>query len=192
MATDNDKHDAVPGDESKRSLRSWCFFGIAAVQFLTSLNDNTYRWLIVPIGYTIYGTEHKGLILTFGLAFFVVPYLLLVAPAGYLADRFSKRSVIAATMLLQAAVLVLGMIAISLTSPAFLFLTLFFMGAQGALLSPSKGGVIPETLLDERISAANGVIGMATVMAAVVGSVLGNMLYAWTALWEKPVGGSPR
>ena len=33
-------------------------------------------------------------VLAFGSACFLLPYLLLAAPAGYLADRFSKRSVI--------------------------------------------------------------------------------------------------
>ena len=139
---------------------------------------------MVPIGYHIIGIQHKGFILSLGLICFVVPYILLVAPAGYLADRFSKRTVIAGSMLLQSAILVLGFGALLITNVFLLFFTLALMGAQGALLAPSKGGTIPETIRAESLSRANGIMGMASVMAAVIGSVLGNTLYVLTA----PVG----
>ncbi len=183
-----DEHVAREPEQAARSslcpqqgLGSWSFFGLSSVQFLAVLNDNSYRWFVVPIGYQIIGPEHKGFILTLGLAGFVVPYILLVAPAAYLADRFSKRQVIAGCMLLQAAILVVGIGAILLENIVLVFSTLALMGAQGALLSPSRAGTIPETVHPEGISRANGVIGMATVLAAVVGSVLGNTLYIWTA-----------
>ena len=161
-------------------LRSPSFRALVAVQFLTVLNDNAYRWLVVPIGYVLLGPERKALVLALGLACFVVPYVLLAAPAGYLADRFSKRSVIAGSMLLQTGILVLGVEAILIGSPTAMFATLALMGAQGALLSPSKDGTIPEIIHPERVSAANGFMGMATVLAAVVGTLLGSALYVWT------------
>ena len=68
-------------DSAPVGLNSWSFFGLASVQFLTVLNDNSYRWLLVPIGYHLIGEQHKGLILTLGLACFVVPYIVLAAPA---------------------------------------------------------------------------------------------------------------
>ena len=175
-------HDGLPAaGELRLGLRSPSFTALVAVQFLTVLNDNAFRWLVVPIGYVLLGPEHKGLVLTLGLACFVVPYILLAAPAGYLADRYSKRSVIAASMLLQSAILVLGIGAILIGSATAMFATLALMGAQGALLSPSKDGTVPEIMHPERVSAADGFMGMATVLAAVAGSLLGNALYVWTA-----------
>lgn len=165
-------------------LLSGSFFGLAALQFLTVLNDNSYRWLLVPIGYHLIGKEHKGLILTLGLACFVVPYVVLTAPAGYLADRFSKQQVMSVSMLAQAAILVMGIGAVLAGNVPWLFSVLALMGAQGALMGPAKNGVIPEIIHAERISDANGYMGMASVMASVVGSVLGNSLYVWTG----PVG----
>jgi MFS family permease len=78
----------------------------------------------------------------------------------------------------------LGITGILIGSATWVFATLALMGVQGALMSPSRNGCVPETVRADRISAANGVLGMATVMAAVVGSVLGNTLYVLTA----PVG----
>jgi acyl-[acyl-carrier-protein]-phospholipid O-acyltransferase/long-chain-fatty-acid--[acyl-carrier-protein] ligase len=171
---------STTSNEPRMGLRSGSFIGLATIQFLTVLNDNTYRWLVVPIGYVLY-PNNKGFVLALGLACFVVPYILLVAPAAYLADRFSKKTVIAGTMLLQAGILVLGVIAILFSHGIFLFSTLALMGAQGALLAPARLGTIPETIHPGKISSANGILGMATVLAAVVGSVLGNSLYVLSA-----------
>jgi acyl-[acyl-carrier-protein]-phospholipid O-acyltransferase/long-chain-fatty-acid--[acyl-carrier-protein] ligase len=169
------------GDRQRLGLLSVSFTGLLGLQFLTVLNDNTYRWLVVPIGYAVLGQQYRSLILTLGIVCFTVPYILLPAPAGYLADRFSKRTVMAGTMLLQAVILVFGVGSILITNALLVFITLGLMGAQGALLAPSKLGVIPEIVREERISAANGLMGMASVLAAVVGTVLGNELYVLTA-----------
>ncbi len=164
----------------REGLVSWGFFGLVCLQFLTVLNDNTYRWLVTPIGYHLLGPQYESLILTLGIICFAVPYVVLVAPAGYLADRFRKRRVIAACMLLQAGILVFGMGSILITNATLVFTILAVMGAQGALLAPAMLGAIPETIDEEHISAANGVLGMASVLAAVVGTVLGNSLYVVT------------
>jgi acyl-[acyl-carrier-protein]-phospholipid O-acyltransferase/long-chain-fatty-acid--[acyl-carrier-protein] ligase len=80
-------------------------------------------------------------------------------------------------MLLQAVILVAGVVAILLGSVGGMFGTLAVMGVQGALLSPAKSGAIPESVTEDRVSAANGVCGLAAVAAAVVGTVTGNELY---------------
>jgi len=168
----------------RQGLASTGFVGIATTQFLTAFNDNAYRWLIIPIGIAILGKTWESTALSVGLAVFVIPYIVLVSPAGYLADRFPKRSVMSACMLLQAVILVAGVGAILLGSVGGMFATLAIMGVQGALISPAKSGAIPESVSEDRVSAANGVCGLAAVAAAVVGTVTGNALY----VFSKPHG----
>jgi acyl-[acyl-carrier-protein]-phospholipid O-acyltransferase/long-chain-fatty-acid--[acyl-carrier-protein] ligase len=50
------------------------------------------------------------------------------------------------------------------------------IGAQAALMGPAKLGSIPEMLRPNKISAANGIMGLFTVVAAVVGAAIGNWL----------------
>ena len=50
------------------------------------------------------------------------------------------------------------------------------MGAQSALFAPAKLGCIPEMLKANKISAANGLMGLTTVIATIVGSAIGNIL----------------
>ena len=77
-----------------QGLRSLSFLGLLVTQLLTATNDNMFRWLAIGIGKDYVTPANVGMILMAGTACFVLPYLLLAAPAGYLADRFSKRRVI--------------------------------------------------------------------------------------------------
>ena len=52
----------------------------------------------------------------------------------------------------------------------------FLMGAQSALFGPAKLGSIPEIVKSKHISAANGLIGLTTVLATSIGLVVGNLL----------------
>ncbi len=168
------------GSNMASGLAHRSFIGLAILYFCTSLNDNAYRWLVIPVGYKLLGPGYEGLVLSVGLACFVLPYTLLPAPAGYLADRFAKRSVMVGCMIAQAAIIIVGMGAVLMSNVPLVFFTLTLMGVQGALLAPAKSGCVPEVVRAESISAANGVLGMATILSAVVGSVLGEELYVLT------------
>lgn len=165
--------------ETRAGLASRSFVGLLATQFLGALNDNMFRWLIVPIG-KAYFPEHEAIILAAGLGCFVLPYLLLAAPAGWLGDRFSKQRVIVGCKVAEVVIMLLGLAAIYFGSIAAMFFVLMLMGCQSALFGPSKLGSIPEIVRPERLSAANGLVGLTTVLAIVLGTIGGNYLYHWT------------
>ena len=81
-------------DGKPRGLLSPTFLGLATTQALGTVNDNIFRWLAIGIGKDFVSPENASAVLAVGSACFVLPYILLAAPAGYLADRFSKRRVI--------------------------------------------------------------------------------------------------
>ena len=178
--------EAPAASDFRGGLSSRSFLGLLATQFLVALNDNMFRWLVVPIGKEILGPEHAGRALSLGLACFVVPYLLLAAPAGYLADRFSKRSVAIGCKAAEIALMILGIASILQGNIYLMFAVLALMGAQAALFSPAKMSSIPEIVRADRISAANGLIGLTTVAAIIIGSIAGGALYALTG----PTGAS--
>jgi len=173
-----------PGGSSARDLRgdllSSSFLALLATQFLGALNDNMFRWLVVPIGKYRIGDDFAAAALSAGLACFVLPYIILAAPAGYLADRFSKRSVIIGCKVAEVVIMVMGITAIWLGNVYVLFVVVALMGSQSALFGPSKFGAIPELLRAEKLSAGNGLVGLTTVLAVVSGTVIGNYLYTWT------------
>lgn len=187
---DSHTHEAAPtGSEAvdlRGGLLSRSFLGLLATQFLGAMNDNMFRWLVVPIGKDLAGEQYQNLALSAGLALLVLPFILLAAPAGYLADRFRKSRVIVGCKVAEVAIMLLGVGAILSGNIYVMFAVLFLMGSQSALFGPSKYGSIPEIIRPERISAANGLIGMTTILAIVAGTVAGGYLYAWTT----PAAGS--
>src|SRR3989304_2468134 len=81
---------ATPAENGRGGVFSLSFLALVATQFFVSLNDNMFRWLVVPIGSELLGS--RELAVSLGSACFILPFLVLAAPAGYLADRFSKRN----------------------------------------------------------------------------------------------------
>jgi acyl-[acyl-carrier-protein]-phospholipid O-acyltransferase/long-chain-fatty-acid--[acyl-carrier-protein] ligase len=180
-----------PTKTDRGEVFSLGFLALVATQFFVSLNDNMFRWLVVPIGKELIdkrwgdipaGVQHwmqpETLALSLGLACFTLPFLLFAAPAGFLADRFSKRNVMVACKMAEIVVVALGVAAILAGSVAGMFAVLFILGGQAMMFITSKLGAIPEIVRSEKISAANGLINMVSMAAIILGTVAGNWLYA--------------
>ena len=174
-----------PTHSAGGSLAGGGFLGLLSTQFLTALNDNIFRWLVIGISKDI-APEQIDNVLMAGTAAFVLPYLVLAAPAGYMADRFPKRSVIVGCKIAEVLIMVLGVGAIlyggtgsgsgSLMPLVLMMVTVALLGSQAAMFSPARAGSIPELLKPELISKANGFFTLATVIASVIGMVVGNAL----------------
>ncbi|HSG72910.1 MAG TPA: MFS transporter, partial [Planctomycetaceae bacterium] len=171
-------NSTTPAESRGHRLVSPGFLGLLVTQFLGAFNDNMFRWLAVPLAKSAVGDSTA---LSLGLACFTLPYLLLASHAGYLADRFSKRKVIVACKVAEVVIMALGMWAIAQGDVTFLFIVVGLMGAQSALFAPAKMGSIPEMVTPDRLSKANGVMALTTVVAAALGFIAGNLLFGMTA-----------
>ncbi|MBS0202159.1 MAG: MFS transporter [Planctomycetes bacterium] len=158
---------------AREPLHSKSFLCLLAVQFLTTLNDNTFRWMVVPLAKPVVGSAAA---LSLGLAGFTLPFILFATPAGYLADRFSKVRVIRNCKIAEIIVMLLGIFAVLSGQMTLLFVVVVLTGTMAALYSPSKSGSIPEQVKDADLSQANGLMGLMTVVPAAFGFLLGNLL----------------
>ncbi|MDA8563750.1 MFS transporter [Mariniblastus sp.] len=152
------------------------FQGLLWTNWLTAINDNVFRWFVIGVGKTFVGPEYYGQILMFGTVCFVLPYILFASPAGWLADRFSKRKVIVGCKIAEIIIMGLGVVALLCQSLFLLMAAVFLMGAQSALFSPAKVGTIPELLGENEISKGNGIFNLATLTAVVIGMGVGGKL----------------
>ncbi len=184
MMAHDDMTNFSPDNEQEERQGIWspAFAGLLLTQFFTAANDHIFRWLAIGIGKDYVDKEHESIILMLGTAMFVLPYLVLAALAGYLADRFRKRDVIVVCKIAEIVLMGAGILAIYWDSPTTLFVVLGLIGSQSALFAPAKMGSIPEALHPRSISLANGLFGLATVAATVVGMSLGNWLKDETGL----------
>ena len=189
--------ETAPADDGRGGAFSLSFLALVATQFFVSLNDNMFRWLVVPIGKELIDKawvdmpqviqdwmEPESLALSLGLACFTLPFLIFAAPAGFLADRFSKRNVMVVCKAAEIVVVALGAAAILMGNVPLMFLMLFILGAQAMMFITSKFSAIPEIVRSDKIAAANGLINMVSMSAIIIGSVAGGYLYEWT----KPAG----
>jgi acyl-[acyl-carrier-protein]-phospholipid O-acyltransferase/long-chain-fatty-acid--[acyl-carrier-protein] ligase len=167
-----------PSLTSKRhGLSSRSFLGLLLTQFLGILNDNMFRWFAVPLGKEVLD---PALALSLGAVCFFLPYPLLATPAGFLADRFSKRSVIVGCKAAEVMLMLLGIAAVLTGNVTFLFVVVGLMGAQSALFSPSRYGAIAEILPPQKLAKGNGWMGMVMIVSSALGCVFGNGLFAYT------------
>lgn len=159
------------------------FIALLVTQFMVALNDNIFRWLIIPIGkYAIGWTDKTDQIRTIGSLAFVLPFILLASYAGYVCDRYNRRYVLIWSKVAELLVLGVGTLAILSKSVPFMLTTLFLMASQSAFFSPAKYGSLPDLTNEERISEANGFISMTTMIACILGTGIGGTLFAITTL----------
>ena len=98
--------------------------------------------------------------------------MLFSLPAGLLADRVSKRSVIISMKLLEVVLMFLAGVSLFL-APDDLWMPLIIlglMGAQSALFSPAKYGILPEIVSHAELSYGNGLLQMWTFLAIILGT----------------------
>lgn len=172
------------------------FLGLLVTQFLGALNDNIFRWLAVFVGMDLVADYFfrraavaanaatvgawQEATKAAGLGLLVLPFILLAAPAGYVADRFSKQRVIVLCKVAEVLIMGLGVAAILSGNVFVLLAVVFLMGSQSAMFSPAKYGAIPEIVRPQRLQAANGLVAMTTIVAVVTGAVVAGYLHSWT------------
>ncbi|MDO5308515.1 MAG: MFS transporter [Planctomycetia bacterium] len=168
------------------------FIALLVTQFMVALNDNLFRWLIIPIGKWAVGwSDKQDALRTIGSLAFVVPFIFLATYAGYVCDRFNRRHVIIGAKIAELLIMLLGSCAILTQSVPFMLVTLFLMASQSTFFSPAKYGSLPNLVNEKRISEANGYISMTTMIACIGGQILGGVIFVWTTMHpEAPVEGT--
>src|SRR3954471_7349916 len=153
-SSEESQSDLAVHSQQRDRLMSTTFIGLLLTQFLGATNDNILRWLAIGVGKELVTKDQISTVLAVGSGCLVLPYLLLAAPAGYLADRFSKRSVIVWCKVAEIALMALVSLVIGHVYAMFFVVAL--IGCQAALFGPAKLGSIPEMLRPNKISTANG------------------------------------
>jgi len=153
------------------------FWSLVVTQFQGAFNDNAYKNLVVflILGTGLARADRDRLVLVAG-ALFSVPFILFSMTGGFLADRFSKRTVTIGTKLFEIAVMVLAASGLAWQNLHFEMAAIFLASTQAAFFGPSKYGLLPELLPEAKLSWGNGVIELGTFLAAIAGLVSGAFL----------------
>ena len=153
------------------------FWYLIATQFQGAFSDMAYKQLLSLVALSTAVSEAQGntrVALISGL--FNLPFLLFSMSGGFLADRFSKRSVTLWTKLAEVFIMLVGTYAALRADLSLGMAVLFLMGAQAATFGPTKYSILPEVLPESRLSWGNGILELTTFLAIILGTVTGSFL----------------
>ncbi|HYL84442.1 MAG TPA: acyl-[ACP]--phospholipid O-acyltransferase [Candidatus Angelobacter sp.] len=164
---------------STQPARKWRlgFWSLIATQFQGAFNENGLKFLVIYLILAIEKdrAQRDRMELLVGVLF-AAPFILFSLTGGFLADRFSKRSVTIWTKVFEVGVMLFATAALVAPNLRLALAAIFLVCTQGALFGPSKYGLLPELLPPEELSWGNGVLELGTFLAIILGSMGGSFL----------------
>lgn len=153
------------------------FMSLIATQFFGAMNDNVLKgiltFMVIDGAWSgDLGEGGQGIV---GVCF-TVPFILLSAFAGQLADRFSKRTVTLWVKALEIPIAALAGLGFYIGNLWVTLAALVALTCQSSFFGPAKYGMIPELVGDDQLSRANGTINMLTNAAVIVGTLVAGVV----------------
>ena len=148
------------------------FWSLIVTQFQGAFSDNLLKWIVsfLILGMGLSAAERDRLVVLVIPLLFAVPFLLFSMAGGYLADRFSKRSVTIGTKLLEIGVALVALAGLAGRSVPAQCAAIFLISTQAALFGPSKYGLMPELLPERKLSWGNGILELGSFIAIITGT----------------------
>lgn len=150
---------------------------MVVTQFQGAFNDNALKFLVIylVVDMGLADQTRDRFVLVVG-ALFALPFILFSMTGGFLADRFSKRSVTIGTKWMEVGVMSFALLALARGSLTLESVGVFLISSQAALFGPSKYGLLPEILPEKELSWGNGVIELGTFLASIAATVAAGFL----------------
>lgn len=146
-------------------------------QFLGAYNDNVFRQaLILLIASGVVVGVSANTLNNVGLALFILPFFLISALSGQLADKYEKSMLLRRIKFAEIIIMCVGAIGFYYDAVYFLLAVLFCMGLQSTFFGPIKYSIIPQHLNDRELVSGNALVEMGTFLAILLGSVSGVIL----------------
>jgi MFS family permease len=179
---------------STHLVRRRRFLPLFVTQLLGAFNDNLFKnAMVLYVVYSIYNSEaEEARFSAIASGLFILPFFVLSALAGQLADMRDKARIIRVVkfceiliMLAGGAGLVLAWqgIAVSALAIPLMLLALFSMGVHSTFFGPIKYAILPQHLKSEEVLAGTGLVEAGTYIAILAGTILAGWIdVQWAAL----------
>ena len=159
-------------------LRTRRFLPIFVTQFLCAFNDNLFRTsMVMLVIYGIYrdATQEATFSAVAG-ALFILPFFLLSALAGQLADSTDKARIVRIVKTAEILIMVVGAVGLLLHNVPLLLFGLAAMGVHSTFFGPIKYAILPQHLHKDEVLGGTGLVEAGTYIGILGGTLLGGVL----------------
>jgi len=163
----------APETEGEPTRRQWLgYWSMIVQQTQNAFNDKAAQFILVPLGGAVgYAVESAaGLMIA-------LPFVLFAPLAGWMSDRFSKRTVILGAAIAQVCILALICVAVFFHDMPLALVGFFLLAAQSAFFSPAKIGINKELVGSKHLGFAAGVQQMMAMLAILAGQIVAGWWY---------------
>ena len=159
-------------------VRTRRFLPIFVTQFLGAFNDNLFRTsMVLLVIYGIYrDAEQEAAFSAIAGGLFILPFFLLSALAGQLADAMDKAKIVRIVKTAEIAIMVFGAAGLLLHNVPLLLVALTAMGVHSTFFGPIKYAILPQHLHHDEVLGGTGLVEAGTYIGILGGTILGGLL----------------
>jgi Na+/melibiose symporter-like transporter len=170
------------------------FLPLFVTQLLGAFNDNLFKnAMVLFVVYGVYNDEKaEALFSAIATAVFIIPFFLLSALAGQLADTRDKAKIIRIVKFCEILIMLVGAagllmawqgLAVDLVAIPLTMLALFAMGVHSTFFGPIKYAILPQHLEADEVLGGTGLVEAGTYIAILLGTILAGIIAVeWAAL----------
>ncbi|KQN93710.1 MFS transporter [Sphingomonas sp. Leaf231] len=162
------------------------FMPLFTTQFLGAFNDNLFKTSMVLFAtYEIFADEtQESFFNALSAALFILPFFILSALSGQLADSSDKARIIRIVKTVEIAIMAVGGAGLMLARTGAVTLPLVLMlaavtglGVHSTFFGPIKYAILPQHLDEEDVLGGTGLVEAGTYLAILLGTIVAGFVY---------------
>ncbi len=172
---------------SMRLLGKRRFLPLFVTQLLGAFNDNLFKnAMVFLIVYDVLSDPAaEGWFSAIATAVFIIPFFLLSAASGQLADARDKAAIIRIVKAAEVFIMLVGAVGLFLAWQGMLInavaiplmmLALFAMGVHSTFFGPIKYAILPQHLKDDEVLGGTGLVEAGTYIAILLGTIVAGLI----------------
>ncbi|WCT74584.1 MFS transporter [Sphingomonas naphthae] len=156
------------------------FLPLFTTQFLGAFNDNLFRTaMVMLVTFRVYSDpKAEALFSAIAAGLFILPFFLLSAPSGQLADGTDKARIVRLVKTAEILIMIVGAAGLLLAQVPLLLAALFAMGVHSTFFGPIKYAILPQHLHEDEVLGGTGLVEGGTYCAILLGTIVGGVLPA--------------
>ncbi|WP_136162587.1 MFS transporter [Sphingomonas flavalba] len=158
---------------SLRLLGRRRFLPLFVTQMLGAFNDNLFKTaMVLFVTYQVYSDARMELQFNaIATGLFILPFFLLSALSGQLADTRDKAGIIRMVKTAEIAIMAVGAVGLLLPSIPLMLAAVLAMGIHSTFFGPIKYAILPQHLEKDEVLGGTGLVEAGTYIAILAGTI---------------------